>query len=85
MFLEVSSFEEILLLHDRAKLIFGSTLNAIEYLDSESYELVRSVKSQNFIFPFERRANSKPFYLLVEVEALTSDVNSGELIETFYS
>lgn len=68
LFLEVSSFEDILLLHDRAKDIFGSALNAIEYLDNDSYELVRAVKSQNYIFPFKKHLGKKPYHLLVEIE-----------------
>ena len=85
MFLEVSSFEDILLLHDKAKDYFGKALNAIEYLDSDSYELVRAVKSQNYIFPFKKPSGKKPFYLLIEFEGSDDQSETEDRIERFYT
>jgi FAD/FMN-containing dehydrogenase len=77
LFLQTSNFENILKLHNSAKSIFKTDINAIEYLDSISYELVRDVKGNLYNFPFNKSEN-EPFYLLLEVEKNASTDNKIE-------
>jgi hypothetical protein len=81
IFFQTSSFENILKMHDSAKLIFGKDLNAIEYLDSISYELVRSAKGSLYNFPFDKSEQAS-FYLLLEVENFGDDTDSK--LEKFF-
>lgn len=80
LFLETSSFDNIIKLHNSAKSIFHGEINAIEYLDSISYELVRDVKGHLYNFPFDS-CPTEPFYLLLEVN---SSEETDDKIEEFF-
>lgn len=57
-FMRVKGFNNILELHEKAKVAFGSELYSVEYLDFESYKIV--LEKLEFLSPFETETQQSP-------------------------
>ena len=70
----LDSFDDVLKLLHKTKLLLGDTLYAYECMDSQTIEHVRD-QSKNCVFPFN---NTSPFYVLIETRSRESTLASSD-------